>query len=629
MHEIVPLVVHAGICGAMRSLLGQRTSKGVIQAEMQARVASKRSLFRVLFDTMVTGLSRLNDVLLEPFLILVRKMRELSDSALAASLVQWSVMPRVQQVSFSDTVGISMFRRCGATFEPGHMEMTLKNAHIPSMPADHARAELRLDALREQVQKSCEGTLKESTVEVGPVVEQLVTECDEAEEMRRKAAISECIEEHHLEARQIADKCREIHKAVTDVAGEPIPSALVRRAEEYGQPDLWRVDGGLLIESALGVPLDEFRHSAVHAMIGGIGEVLTVIDREYEIDGEIKECKEVGDATLHGWVLVFDRLIIHNGPAILDALHAALEVPHRYQLEVMRGAPGCGKTYTLLSEMGPDDVALCPAREAALDTRSRAEEKYPHYTRPRWRVSSLDSYLCNFQKRRSLRAVVLRADEIYMSRAGYFYAAAGLLGCEAVKGYGDIKQIPPFTRVQMVALHKQVTPQVISDEFRVFRLPGDSLAAVAHLYDFKCRTFNKISKSLKVVTDWRMLELPEGKVYALVMYQADKKEVRKLLRSLIDVGKVVVMSVHESQGKTLSNVWLFRMDSRPRSDNMCLFDRPEYCLVAMTRHDKSFAYIRPRDLGDLIDQWVVKGSDPRRIAAAMDASTIGQSVEML
>lgn len=631
MHETVPLVVHAGICGAMRSLLGQRTSKGVIQAEMQARVSRRRGALRVLLDSIVTALSRLNDVLMEPLMILVRKMVDLTDSALASSLVEWSVMPKVQQVDFSETVGVSSFRRCGATFEPGHMEATMVAVHVVSMPADHARAELRLDALRQQVKDSCEGKLTTPVGEsVEPVVETLVQECDQAEELRRYAAIRECIEEHELEARQIADKSREIHLAVTDSVGQPVVAALSRRAEEYGQPDLWRVDGGLIVESALGSPAAEFRHSAVHSMMRGKAEILSVVEREYQLaDGVVREVWEVGDSTLHGWVLTFDRLLIHNGPAILEALHAALEVPHRYELEVMRGAPGCGKTYTLLQEMGSEDVALCPARESALDTRSRGEAMYPHYTRPRWRYSSLDSYLCNFQRRRALRAETLRADEIYMSRAGYFYAAAGLLGCSKVKGYGDIKQIPPFTRVQMVAVHKQVTPQKVSNEYRVFRLCGDSLAAVADFYDYKCRTFNKIKRSMKVVSDWRTLEMPEGKVYALVMYQADKKEVRKLLKPLIEQGRVVVMSVHESQGKTLSNVWLFRMDSRPRSDNMCLFDRPEYCLVALTRHDKSFAYIRPRNLSDLVDKWVEKGSDPRRIAAAMDTSTLGQSIEML
>jgi len=242
-------------------------------------------------------------------------------------------------------------------------------------------------------------------------------------------------------------------------------------------------------------------------------------------------------------------------------------------------------------------------------------------------MSTLDAYLVNrkTKAKASLVAERLHADECYMSPAGRWYAAAALLGVKEVIAYGDINQIPHIPRVQASSVYLRISPQETVVEYVTRRCPWDAVAAWGHVYDWKVRSKSKVQRSMTTAKDWTGLVIPDGLV-VLVMYQDGKKVAKQLLLSHIKSKHIRIMTVHESEGKTFKDVWLMRFDVRARSDKLSLYDQEPHCLVACSRHTHSFVYVRPRDIGDLVDKYIAGADDYEKIHRAGDVSTAGKSM---
>jgi len=246
---------------------------------------------------------------------------------------------------------------------------------------------------------------------------------------------------------------------------------------------------------------------------------------------------------------------------------------------------------------------------------------------PRRYVRTVDSYLVNLfndKKTGGLRTDRLLADECFMTHAGKWYAAAALLGVSEVHAYGDDHQILHIPRVQAPKLHVKLRYIDVANEWTTRRCPATAVAAWGGEYDWKVRTRSSVVGVMEEVRDTRGREVPDNCVM-MCMYQADKRELKKLYAA--DLGRIQIMTSHESEGKTFKHVWLHRFDARKRSDKFSLFDQTPHVLVAMSRHTDTFLYRCPAPLGDLVSRWVENSKDPRRVAAATDLETAGTTVE--
>ncbi|QKN22649.1 replicase [Erysiphe necator associated ssRNA virus 6] len=645
--QLVALITHVGLCAASTVMLAQKTSRA-LTAEIQAKRGAVSGLARfaqLFLESVSLTAGRLFYGPLQWFCEIIAKSPE---QALLDQMVEWSYEPQVVDVKFSSLVGDGFSKMVNwqeespeDIFRSHYLEMS-DNDHIIAMQQAPALATMMMEVLSDdvtpeqmtQMRAAAASTVGGTTV-VGSEANVNVDKADETLIAGRRNAIQECIDESKLENQKLESSCEKIFRACTFGNGSPDERVLRTRAEEYYQPDLWEVRNGVIVSSVLGLKPADCRYSALFTLKTDVAtgsRFRTVYDDTYKsVDGgETKEYKVFSDSSYTGYALSMDRLLIYNGPEIQETLALALDMSHDYVVELRQGPPGCGKTYSLLQALGRQDVAMCPVRESAMDTRARLLEKDPRFPDARLKIRTVDSYLVNYRvaATKAIYAETLHADEAFMTHSGKWYAAAALLGVKRIVAYGDVKQIPHVPRVQAPSLYLRLLAQVQHTEYLTRRCPADSVAAWGHVYDWRVRSTSDVKHSLSVTTDWQQKTLKDGHVL-LCMYQADKKELRKMFSSFYRTKRLQIMTVHESEGKTFDDVWLFRFDTRPRDDNMSLFDQEPYVLVGMSRHRKSFCYVRPRVLGDLVDKWIQNAADPRVVAAAADVKSAGQSMRFL
>nr|QXN75450.1 MAG: RNA-dependent RNA polymerase [Grapevine-associated virga-like virus 1] len=641
---VLPLVVHVGLAAAARVMLGQRESRVLTAHQMALRVRKNRSLFNQVMSSFLAVVKGAVKVLLSVVRWLMKMLVGLTDDMLIESLVQWANEPDIEEVEFSSLIGKASpwMKERWKELQFEEVEASVLEPAQNSIAGDHLRALEQADGLRDLVEELYgfkepgeEGIDKKPETVVTAEDQSTLVEYvpSDAEVLERRAAIQESIEEAKLEQDKLLEHCANVWRVCLSSNGQPNVHLLRERAEEYGQPDFWFINGGIIGESVLGQSFEAFRHAAVYTFKpdGEFGSNFRTVREQYVGNGKKEvEYKVIADNNYFGWGLTLDRLLIYNGPEVQDALTRALDMPHNYKITLQQGPPGCGKTYAIIQALQHAEVAMCPVRESALDTRTQMIKKDPTFPDPKNRISTVDSYLVNLQSKSKakLEASKLRADECYMTSAGRWYAVAALLGVREIVAYGDINQIPHIPRVQAASLYLRISPTVVECVYLIYRCPADALAAWGHVYDWKVRTVSQVRRSMTTCRDWQSLAIPDGLV-VLVMYQADKKEAKRILKSRIEDKRIRIMTTHESEGKTFSKVWLMRFDSRPRADGMSLYDQSPHCLVAMSRHTESFTYVRPVNMGDLVDRWMAGCADPRRIAAATEVATAGVSKEFL
>nr|UVZ34184.1 replicase [Botryosphaeria dothidea vivivirus 1] len=444
----------------------------------------------------------------------------------------------------------------------------------------------------------------------------------------KRDAILEAITEAELEQRKVSAFCDKAMGTLVS-AGTLWVSALRGRAEEFKNPDLWYIEAGLLVNSALGIRPEDFHHAAVYVPAADEAtgsKIRPVYSEEFKgfSQGEYveREYLRISDAGYTGWAFVCDALEVYNGPEIVATLREALAKESSVGVTLRQGPPGCGKTTSVVDAAGVADVVMSPARKSCKDTKRKILEVKPQIAAVMDdRIRTLDSYLVNYgiQKRvKGLRARRLLADEVFMARAGKWYAAAILLGVEEILAFGDENQIPHVPRVETPKQHVVVAPDIKVEEWVSYRCPGTAVAAWGSVYGDRVRSATGRPGTMVHVVSSAGMKVPEGCVM-MGMYQADKK----ILRGMYPQANVQIMTVHESQGNTYENVWLHRFDNRRRTDNFSLYDKEAYVLVAMSRHTQSFVYVA-HDVGDLVMRWMQEGLKPSRVQAALDLQSAGE-----
>lgn len=450
------------------------------------------------------------------------------------------------------------------------------------------------------------------------------------EKDRRRASILEAINEAQEEAKNSEAACAD-HYPVMMISGEPSLKLMADWREQFYNPDYWYVERGLIVNSASGLNGSDFIHSAVFVPDAFEGNRLyEVVDQQYSGPscGEmVQRVHKRIDSDFTGWAMTDDSLMIYNGPAIIQSMKQSLAKSMDFEIVLMQGPPGCGKTTSIIQKAEPLDVILVPARKAARETSSRLKAKGSRFVKmAKERVKTVDSYMVNrltSRKIDAIRADRLLADEAFMTREGRWLAVAALLGVSRVFAFGDEKQIPHVPRALSPSLYVKLRYQRAEESFITYRCPPQSLACWNSQFDYKVRTMSGIEGEVQMIDSHRGLEIPNGCVM-MGMYQSDKKRLTEIYAN--SMHKIEIMTVHESQGNTYEHVWLHRFDPRKRTDNFSLYDKPEYVLVAMSRNTHTFKYIST-DLDDLVSKWIKIGADSRRIEAAKDITTVGKSVE--
>lgn len=465
----------------------------------------------------------------------------------------------------------------------------------------------------------------------------------------RRNAIHEGIIESELEGKKLQAACGLWYRRLFS-GSRPNKRALHDYAEEMGNPDIWRVENGVLVSSELGQEPDDFQHSGVYTVLpdpNTQSHLRAVSDTMWEgmdrVSGKQVSRKHffIAQSGFTGYALTLDELKIFNGPEIRETLQEALSMPDEAfdtKVIVHQGPPGCGKTTSIVKRFDyTTDMVLCPVRESLNDTRKKILERSPELTEKMLRdvTKTTDALLVNWQrfKKKGLQFDVALGDECYITHSAKWYASMALLGVREFHGYGDKHQIAHVARVDVPQAYTRLVPDVTEETWITYRCAPEILAMWNGVYNDRVRSMTKWSGRVIRLTDYRDLKLKmtrDGKpdYLVLTMYQADKKVVQAGIRGVV---RSRVMTTHEGQGKQAGQIVLVNFEVRVRTadDSFYLFYRDSYVNVALSRAREEFVYVKQSKAPDLAVQWMERASDPRRVAVAKEVSSAGVSKPFL
>lgn len=660
MGDLLPLIVHVMLFASLEVATSAADTRYKVSDHMQSRQRHSETtvwkIARASFNVVCSAFT----VWFYPVQQIAKWLDTSTDAAVAQYSYDWVYAPEFVEVSAKmildcyyrdahDVVAADIWSDQGRDMAPENL--------IAAVEGDPALANIVLNMLGDVLPKeTCKSLAAAAVVQNEPSrleVQAPIQPCkdasehavtgvisnddlkfiDEEEELRRQSAIREAIIECDAEAAKCEAACADQYRAAF-VGGRPNKRTLRERKEMYGDPDFWYLEDGIIVQSYLGADVADFRHAAVFVPGGVDGQRLHSVQEE-EFKGMsmgeyVERVHYKIDADFTGYAYTNNSLLIYNSPAISEALETALSCSLDMRVTLYQGPPGCGKTTQIVNAATIEDMILVPVRKAAAETAQRLVDKDEQFRAlVKNQVRTLDSYLVNYNRSKRLadfRPRRLLADEAFMAREGRWLAAAALMGVTEIFAYGDRLQIPHVPRAECPRSHISLRHQVVDESFITYRCPAQMVACWGHLYDHKVRSASAEEGVVQHVRDSSKLAIPKGCVM-MGMFQADKKLLKEKYAAYGD--SVQIMTVHESQGNTYDHVWLHRFDTRKRDDNFSLYDKPAYVLVAMSRNRKSFVYVAPIGIGDLVEKWIGIGRDPRRVAAAADIDSVGQSIEYM
>lgn len=266
----------------------------------------------------------------------------------------------------------------------------------------------------------------------------------------------------------------------------------------------------------------------------------------------------------------------------------------------VNGVPGCGKTKFIVDKYVDGDLVLTATRAGRTEISDRLLQQ--RGVTDRQCVRTIDSYLMHGEKKEKRERVYV--DEALMYHGGALAFVCALSGASECILVGDKQQIPFIDRIRSFPLlysDSSFFAVETSDLDISYRCPVD----IGHLMrkqDIhpKMACMSKVIKSSEsgvfpgynVICDMAMKK--GGKVLFLCMTQNEKLDL-----AAGGCGKYgEIMTVHESQGLTREHVIMVRTNNK----DVPIFTSKPHCVVAVSRHTVSFAYLGKG--GDMIDRWI-------------------------
>nr|DAZ87983.1 TPA_asm: hypothetical protein [Stellipti virus 3] len=267
------------------------------------------------------------------------------------------------------------------------------------------------------------------------------------------------------------------------------------------------------------------------------------------------------------------------------------EMCHCYDLNwesviILQGSAGCGKTTTIrdIAKKYKSTILFTVTKENALELKD-------------YGAKTVDSFNINY---RSIgKPDLLVIDECYMVHPGYVIYTIARVGARCTILVGDKEQIPYFNRCNLTRNNYSSLNDLVDEENKILmnythRLPIDSTSLLQNIYGNSFFTTSNVVNSLQVKLSDQPIKLVKNCLtrgcVVLTMTQSTKDEVANEYKNAWC--KVKVMTVHESQGMTFSDVILIRdtVHSVPIYELVNGKLNP-WQLVALSRHKHTFLYI--------------------------------------
>nr|QIJ25701.1 P1 [Grapevine associated jivivirus 2] len=289
-------------------------------------------------------------------------------------------------------------------------------------------------------------------------------------------------------------------------------------------------------------------------------------------------------ANLGGYWVTFKDLQIYVCDSIDIKVSSVLMDGFSCPVRLVKGPAGCGKTTMIVNGMTTSDLCLCETSGASKDTQARLIRKSQAFA---GLSKTVDSFLIHGHSKYNIdnSPNILYIDEALRLHAGKIWAVLKLLRPKEVVCFGDPQQIPVLPYCPEFDFNFQYFPYVsTSIKQESFRLPADVVMVLCEsgMYDYKFKTHNKITNGIKGIRQFQPGMWKDKPVDTVILTYT--KAARDDLRR---EGVGPVMTIGDSQGKDLDDVWIYRDMALGKE----LYYNAEQVLTGITRVKKSVTYI--------------------------------------
>lgn len=304
--------------------------------------------------------------------------------------------------------------------------------------------------------------------------------------------------------------------------------------------------------------------------------------------------------TCEPFVLVARQALLLDGAMFRELGSVDLTTVPMPKLTWIAGVPGCGKTTDIVRQHRPgQDLVLCQTRKGIEDVRAAVLGSGYKVSARRLKTDyrTLGSFFLNGSDR-SYRRILI--DEVLLMHAGYIGFLVRKTGASEVLLFGDDKQIPYLERDGVLKPQWGSITSLLEGPTETrhvtHRCPTDVTYILKSFYPGITTT----SRQVRSICHTRFTgQVPQPQIpdtLYLTFTQREKHFVKTLLPS-----ESRVLTVHEAQGATSSDVVLVRLDGVSTR----LADQEAYVIVALTRHTRRFTYVsscKPDLVTNLISQ---------------------------
>ncbi|BAD98316.2 1a protein [Cassia yellow blotch virus] len=309
-----------------------------------------------------------------------------------------------------------------------------------------------------------------------------------------------------------------------------------------------------------------------------------------------------------GETFIVDKSCVISNNASLAKASQGLKAP-KCSVTLCDGVAGCGKTTAIKNTFSIEkDIIVTANKKSASDVREAIFPEDPEGEIASKFIRTADSALMHGLP--SCQRLLI--DEAGLLHFGQVLAVAAICKATEVLAFGDSEQISFKSRDNTFRFRHQ---KIIYDRRDVvtvtYRCPQDVVAAVVKmkrrtgkLRESKYSSWisrSKVEKSLSArpISSLNQIVIEPHKFYQTMTQSAKAALMTRakdfqLPKSWIEAN---IKTAHESQGISVDHV----VHVRDKSTKCDLYKDEEYCLVAMTRHKKTFEYCYNGELaGDLL-----------------------------
>ncbi|KAG8312391.1 hypothetical protein J6590_024897 [Homalodisca vitripennis] len=312
---------------------------------------------------------------------------------------------------------------------------------------------------------------------------------------------------------------------------------------------------------------------------------------KYSVPSSAKPTNEI--------ILVSDETVIMNQIRLYKSVkRLQIKDPSYIKIKLVQGVLGCGKTTFIINNYKDGDLVLFPTKEGAKDFRERLSQKQPNRDDTKDACRTVHSFLINKTKYMESGGTYKRVifDEALMMQAGEILYACALANAQEALLIGDINQIPYINRTTHDLTYYDIMKLTTVDKIlnHSYRCTNSVAALMSHFYPQGMTTCSSIKKETQTfqLDDIKKLNIDKHEHKVLVFKQSEKLELQKLGYD--------VSSIHEYQGKQTDHIAVVRTSKIPEEE---LYNSKPHCIVAITRHRKTFKYFSPV-ANDTLSEWV-------------------------